>query len=89
MIITGDYTQNLCKPGDISCRPCPERHPSCVGLSDGRNAVTLWSNQYVVCLKNRTISVGRCPDGVFNPIERLCIQSLHPGILLEVIESFT
>ncbi|VDI54945.1 Hypothetical predicted protein, partial [Mytilus galloprovincialis] len=78
-----EYSQNMCRQGDTTCKPCPERHPSCVGLPDGRNAILPWTDHYVVCLKNRTVSTGICTSGVFNPVERLCIVNLHPGDLLK------
>lgn len=85
-LFVGEYSQNLCRQGDTTCKPCPERHPSCVGLPDGRNAMLPWTDHYVVCLKNRTVSTGRCASGVFNPVERLCIVNLHPGILNVLFE---
>ncbi|XP_071175832.1 uncharacterized protein [Mytilus edulis] len=82
-----EYSQNLCRQGATTCKPCPERHPSCVGLPDGRNAILPWTDHYVVCLKNRTVSTGICTSGIFNPVERLCIVNLHPGDLLKYCQS--
>lgn len=77
---------NLCALSDQHCLPCPTRLPSCVGLSNGQNAIPtqIWSSRYLRCLNNRTIGVESCPSGWFNPVQRQCVNMIHPGMYLSV-----
>lgn len=77
--LKGEYKQNMCKSDDISCLPCPERLPSCVGLGDGPQPFTgqEWTSSYVVCLQNRTIDVRHCSQSsIFNPDTHQCINKI-------------
>ncbi|KAJ8316015.1 LOW QUALITY PROTEIN: hypothetical protein KUTeg_006029 [Tegillarca granosa] len=53
-----DYKQYICKPYQEVCMPCPERHPSCVGLVDGYHPYpgNEWSSQFFVCEGERTMT---------------------------------
>lgn len=73
----GEYQANQCSPGQQSCEPCTSRKPSCVGLDDGNQPFPgrLWQQQFIVCNKNRTTSVSRCPGtSVFNPNTKQCVE---------------
>ena len=72
--IEGDYIKNQCRSDNTSCIPCSQRLPSCVGHSDGNNPVIghYWSADYLICLRNRTISVNKCQSGLFDPVNRRC-----------------
>ena len=73
----GEYQQNLCY-NDPSCQPCLSRLPSCVGKQDGLQVFTgkLWTDLYVKCQQNRTISVEHCPQNqVFDPHSRQCVNT--------------
>ena len=81
-MVVGEYQQNLCTPGDISCTQCPDRLPSCVGLPDGKRPVPvqLWMTEYIVCYKNRTVNVTQCArDEYFNPRLNTCMKKVQPG----------
>ena len=82
MCISGQYLQNQCNPTDLTCVRCPERLPSCEGLPDGENPVPghQWSHDYVRCYKNRTLSVGSCRNGYFNPQTGKCVNSIKKGM---------
>ncbi|WAR05418.1 hypothetical protein MAR_020787 [Mya arenaria] len=69
-----EYNQNLCNQSDPTCQPCPERLPSCVTIPDGQQAIPtrLWSADYVVCNKERTMEVKKCQTGYFNPATKMC-----------------
>jgi len=77
----GEYKQNLCKGGDPSCVPCPQRLPSCRGLPDGINGATgqLWTDMYVQCLDNRTMGVQHCRQGIFDPNNKQCVKDIDPS----------
>lgn len=79
--VSGEYEQNLCKPNDVNCIPCNSRLPSCVGLPDGVNYYPgkLWTDSYVKCFRNRTISVEKCPSGYFHPRKHLCVKTVDRG----------
>lgn len=76
--ISGEYLQNLCSGTDPNCIECVERLPSCRELTDGNNpiATKLWSQSYLVCHKNRTISVDKCTTGVFDPYKKQCVDGM-------------
>ena len=77
--IAGQYQKNICSRNDLKCVPCPERLPSCVGKSDGANPFPskLWSHDYITCLRNRTITVTKCPSSqFFNPDIRQCTTQI-------------
>ncbi|XP_062578131.1 uncharacterized protein LOC134240032, partial [Saccostrea cucullata] len=75
-----DYEQNICLVGDNSCKPCPERFPSCSGLIDGFNPDprSLWTGHYIRCFHNRTVAVETCPNGYFNVRTRQCSEFVNP-----------
>nr|XP_022335507.1 uncharacterized protein LOC111132108 [Crassostrea virginica] len=69
-----DYLKNRCKPGNVSCVPCAERWPSCVGRENGNNTIPGrdMTDSYVICLEGRTVSLEQCPVGFFDPVQRKC-----------------
>lgn len=71
---TGEYMGNQCRSGDTNCKPCSQRLPSCIGRPDGNVPVIgqYWSPDYLICLRNRTISVTKCQTGLFDPVNRRC-----------------
>lgn len=83
--VVGEYQQNLCASFNSSCLPCSDRLPSCVGLSNGKNAFSgrMWSPYYVDCLNNRTYTVHRCTNGWFHPVQRVCVTQIHPGMFFK------
>ncbi|XP_062614311.1 uncharacterized protein LOC134276045 [Saccostrea cucullata] len=80
-----EYSQFHCNKGNISCKPCPEVHHSCVGLPDGDNAISgfNWTSVYITCLLNRTMAEKACESGVFDPQKRICTTSV---ILEKIIQ---
>ena len=77
----GSYQQNLCHISDPNCLPCPERLPSCVGLTDGYHGLRdQWSSDYFNCYKNRTIDVLTC-KGFFDPNTKQCVEKILPGTI--------
>lgn len=90
---SGQYFQNICPAGNTSCTPCADRKPSCVGQPDGNNAVPgkAWSQDFMTCSKDRTLSTPTCPVGQFDPSKRSCISTINPGNLtteLQVVFCF-
>lgn len=78
----GQYEQNLCKATDSNCQLCSNRLPTCVGLSDGDHEFPskLWQRDFIICFKNRTISITSCEDGLyFNPRTRKCLSAVEKG----------
>ena len=76
----GEYLQNLCTGTDPNCEQCVDRLPSCRELPDGKNPIStkLWTPSYLMCHKNRTLSVDKCTVGVFDPYKKQCVNSrLH------------
>lgn len=77
----GDYltTRNSCE-GEMCAIPCEERSPSCVGYPNGNN--TFPGRQltpfYMTCLLERTLSVGICKYGVYDPTKKYCTTDLDP-----------
>ncbi|KAK7490020.1 hypothetical protein BaRGS_00018720 [Batillaria attramentaria] len=72
-----------CLAGDVTCTPCGEVLPSCLGRADGQQAVsgTIWTQTFVTCRAQRTVSQGQCdPDlvlnvpQVFSPVLRRCVS---------------
>lgn len=60
--------------------PCEERSPSCEGMRDGNNTFIgrELSPFYISCFKERTLSVGICRYGVYDPNLRFCTTELDP-----------
>ena len=83
----GEYDQNHC-PDNSSCLPCPQRLPSCRGLPNGYNPVPgrFWSKIYIQCYVNRTISVGHCAVGFFEPEKLICTSTVNPGKTFTYLE---
>lgn len=82
IFLIGQYTQNLCKINSPSCIPCPERLPSCLGSPDGPQVYPqrLWTSWYIVCDRNRTIEITKCPRGqIFDPHHRQCVTADKTG----------
>nr|XP_034300554.1 uncharacterized protein LOC117681196 [Crassostrea gigas] len=81
-----EYHQNQCAPTNKSCIPCKKRLPSCVTLSDGKNAIDwlLWKPDYAECYKNRTIKMEKCPTRFFDPVQRKCTDKANPGDIDEI-----
>lgn len=74
----GEYQQNLCSHTDADCLPCPSRLPSCVGHLNREEAFPgrLWTPWFIECFKNRTVNVGNCGRGVFDPNLGDCVAEL-------------
>lgn len=70
--------QNLCPQSDPTCVRCPDRLPSCVGMSDGNHAFPsrTWKPDYITCYKNRTVNVTRCSTGYFHPVKEMCTNEV-------------
>ena len=84
-VFSGDYKQNLCKSNSTSCTPCPERLPTCVGVSNGPqpHPSNLWTALYIICDRNRTINIERCKEGqIFHPDLKQCVNPSAIGIIL-------
>ena len=81
LYFTGEYEQNQCAPGDVTCPKCPDRLPTCVGLPDGDNLFIgrEWKPDYAVCYKNRTIELKKCTKGYFHPTKRACTEIIDHG----------
>lgn len=79
--VLGEYSQNLCPRGDTSCPPCNTRLPSCIGLPDGQMAVPgrEYTDIYVDCKQNRTMSVNHCSSGFFDPGLHICVTKINSG----------
>lgn len=82
-----EYQQNVCPKGDVSCKPCPERLPSCAGLPNGVHADPRapWSISYIRCFNNRTLVVEQCTSGYFNIRTRQCEVYVNSGQTLSHI----
>ncbi|XP_061184903.1 uncharacterized protein LOC133192909 isoform X1 [Saccostrea echinata] len=72
-------SQRFCE-GPMCALPCDERSPSCEGMRDGNNTFIgrELSPFYITCFKERTISVGICRYGVYDPNLRICTTELDP-----------
>lgn len=75
---TGEYIVNR-EPSlslQRSTVPCPDRLPSCIGLSDGKHEFPSrrWWADYIVCYHNRTVEINKCANGYFNPYLRICVR---------------
>ncbi|XP_052252894.1 uncharacterized protein LOC127859481 isoform X5 [Dreissena polymorpha] len=75
-----EYFQNLCPAGNLTCTPCGQRLPSCVGLPDGSRSLPSqsWSPQFMTCSLGRTLALHQCPSGVFDPTRMVCSTSVQP-----------
>lgn len=67
--------------------PCPEKLPSCIGLSDERHEFPnrRWRPDYIVCYQNRTVEIATCPGGYYHPYQRVCVKWIP---LSKVLKSF-
>lgn len=82
IFFSGQYQQNLCPVGDLSCAPCPSRLPSCVGEQNGYKEfpTRLWKSDFVNCFLNRTTEIDKCPSNeYFNPRLKQCMENVLPG----------
>lgn len=82
LYISGQYQQNLCPVGDLSCAACPSRLPSCVGAQNGYKEfpTRLWKSDFVKCFLNRTTEINKCPPNeYFNPRLKQCMEKVLPG----------
>ncbi|KAL3884669.1 hypothetical protein ACJMK2_024787, partial [Sinanodonta woodiana] len=79
-----DYHGQICI--GPHCEPCFDNQPSCKGLHDGPNSYPgrLFTPDFIECLHERTIDIGTCNDGVFDPTRRIC-TSIND---LELIEAY-
>lgn len=68
------YLQNVCDPRQPGCIPCQQKFPSCAALPDGDNAYPgrPLMEDYIKCLKGRTVGTFKCTVGVFFPDRREC-----------------
>ena len=66
----------------MSCVPCDERWPSCVGRENGNNTIPGrdMTDSYVICLEGRTVSLEQCPVGFFDSVQRKCRTKIGAGI---------
>jgi hypothetical protein len=66
----------------MNCMPCTQRLYSCKGLPDGDNGIPghRWSDQYVTCYRNRTITIHKCTTGMFDPINKVCDNKIDKGM---------
>ncbi|XP_050411504.1 uncharacterized protein LOC126826099 [Patella vulgata] len=70
-----EYAQNRrCPPGKTSCEPCEQRIPSCVGMSNDKQAYPGRppSQLFVLCDSGRTSAVMQCQKNIFNPTTKQC-----------------
>ncbi|XP_062614312.1 uncharacterized protein LOC134276046 [Saccostrea cucullata] len=65
--------------------PCPERLPSCLGLSDGRHEFLgrRWMSDYIICYHNRTVEMTKCSEGYFDPYQRICVKWIPQHNIVE------
>ncbi|KAL5005503.1 hypothetical protein ScPMuIL_018959 [Solemya velum] len=79
------FLQNQCNPGDPNCTPCSERLPSCSGLQDGNNPFPdrPMSGDYITCFRERTISIEKCTNSVFDPLTRSCRRGVDENSAAE------
>ncbi|XP_069104084.1 LOW QUALITY PROTEIN: uncharacterized protein [Argopecten irradians] len=76
-----ENTRNLCN-GPMCQLECEERSPSCVGRPDGNNTFPdrQLTSFYISCMLERTLSVGICRYGVYDPPTlRRCTTQLDPA----------
>ena len=66
----------------MSCVPCDERWPSCVGRENGNNTIPGrdMTDSDVICLEGRTVSLEQCPVGFFDSVQRKCRTKIGAGI---------
>lgn len=78
MNFAGEYKQNQCTDNDGTCLPCLSRLPSCVGLPNGEQEFPgrLWTPWFIECFLNRTVNIGNCGRGVFDPNIKDCVAEL-------------
>lgn len=73
--ILGDYIQyqQLCINA-ARCRPCEQRHPSCVNEVDGFQPIRDLPDHNKECFKGRTLRINRCAVGhLFSYQLRRCV----------------
>ena len=77
ILLTGEYRAHVCDGTVKQCTPCPERLPSCIGLTDGHHLFPgrTWMKDYIVCYKERT-TVRKCDMGYFNPRLHQCTSGV-------------
>lgn len=70
--------------GPLCVLPCIERSPSCIGLPTGNNTFPgrELSPFYITCVQERTLAVGICRYGVYDPTLRRCTADLDPSEFL-------
>lgn len=75
----GNYenTRRLCT-GAMCKLSCEERSPSCEGQPNGNNTFPQreLTPFYMTCLRERTLSVGVCRYGIYDPTLRYCTTDL-------------
>ncbi|KAK3583067.1 hypothetical protein CHS0354_004012 [Potamilus streckersoni] len=78
-----DYHGHVCI--GPHCKPCFDNQPSCKGLHDGPNTYPglLFTPDFIICLQERTIEIGTCNDGVFDPTRRICTPRNDPELIEE------
>ena len=82
LVNTGQYSQNVCQATDVTCEPCTDRLPSCIGLANGNHsfASRLWKSDYIVCYQNRTVKITKCSEGYFNARTNSCEVVVTQGM---------
>ena len=85
--IQGDYLHyhQLCQ--SPSCVRCEDRHPSCVGRSNGNHLLPPFTTVFLVCHSERTVNIGRCSHGHwFSNRTRQCEKIPPPHLALSPTE---
>lgn len=82
-LLSGEYLQNRCPPNVKDCAPCEQRLPRCIGLPDGNNAFPgrPFSEYYIKCFRNRTVSVEACQVSLYDQTLRTCSPTIDQGTL--------
>lgn len=91
IFVSGQFLQNQCNAGGPNCTPCPERLPSCSGLQDGNNPFPdrPMSGDYIRCFRERTISIEKCTNSVFDPLTRSCRRGVDESNLILIKTAFS
>ncbi|KAK3790969.1 hypothetical protein RRG08_006144 [Elysia crispata] len=71
-----DYIQYRQLCDSPHCLPCSQRHPSCVGHSNGAHPLPRYDNLYILCYSERTFDVRKCNSGyIFSTTKKTCLKN--------------